>query len=133
MTGIEQTIQEILEIKKQYQAEVGSRRKPWPASIRNRIERLHRLGLKYKEISARIEIPYYSIMNWRSRERSQDGFRELTVRPAPALPVDARQTVTVATADMPVGSVTVTTPDGYRVACESTDLAVGIIRELRRG
>lgn len=41
-----QLIEEILSIKEQYQAEVGSKRKPWPKSIKTRVLELDKLGMQ---------------------------------------------------------------------------------------
>ncbi len=65
----EQLIEEIISIREQYQAEVGSKRKPWPKSIKTRIRDLDRLGISMQKISNSVKIPYQTIMFWRFASR----------------------------------------------------------------
>lgn len=49
-----QLIEEILSMKEQYQIEVGSRRKPWPKSIKSRI--IERKGLRVFVYRERVDM-----------------------------------------------------------------------------
>lgn len=135
MKDASRIIDEIRQIEKQYEGEVGSRRRPWPASIRSRIDQLSNLGMSFRAISEATGVPYYSIMNWRhgKHREKKESFHALTVA-APIEPV-ATVTVPVVSSDTeawPSGTVTVTTPDGYQLACETGRLAVRLLNELRR-
>lgn len=127
MNDIENTIQEIIQIQEQYRAEVGSRRKPWPESIRSRVNRLRGMGLRFREISERTGIPYGSLMNWRHGKRKE--FHALAVREAkvPTVTVDHAKPVGDG-----VATVTVATPDGYRLKVANVAMAVSLVTELRR-
>lgn len=79
-----QLIEEILSMKEQYQIEVGSRRKPWPKSIKSRILDLDQLGVPMQQISHAVKIPYQTIMSWRFTARrgqqSKKDFHSLKVK-----------------------------------------------------
>lgn len=132
-------IDEIRQIQQQYAGEVRSRRRPWPASIRQRIEQLSDLGMSFKEISERTKVPYYSIMNWRHGKPSvkKQGFHALTIAPLGKASEPAA-TVTVPivagkTEGWPIGIVTVTTPDGYQLRFEDARTVAKVLEELRGG
>jgi hypothetical protein len=100
-------IREICQIREQYQAEVGSRRKPWPKAIRDRILELDDLGLSRKSIVADTGVPYHTILNWRYQSKRR-GFKELSVSR--------------------VG--TVTTPKGARIEISGRDVIIEFLRTL---
>jgi hypothetical protein len=110
-----QIIGEINQMREQYFAEVGAdARRAWPKSIRERIMALDQMKIARKEISRLTGVPYDTIMQWRYYQNKLDrGFHALTVQE----PKDA--TVTVASpSNQNVAinvTVTVTTPNGYRV------------------
>lgn len=126
MQKSEKLVEEIREITLQYLAEVGSARKPWPKSIITRVIELHEMGLSWKAISDRTEIPYCSILNWRE-QFCEKKFHALTVKPLPS------QTVTVPKleSEANVGTVTVTTPEGYRIEVGSIGFAIELLKKLR--
>jgi hypothetical protein len=76
----EKLISEIQQIKTQYQTEVGSRRKPWPNSIKERVQQLFEMGYTGFSISKDSGIPYYSVLNWKPRaKKPKSSFHALTV------------------------------------------------------
>ena len=78
----EKIISEIQQIKEQYQKEVGSKRKPWPRSIAERVEKLFHLGASGPSISKDCDIPYHTILNWKPRVKIKNhSFHALTVWP----------------------------------------------------
>lgn len=122
MSNIENLIQEIRQITVQYKAEVGSRRRPWPASIRSRVDQLKAAGLTWKEAAEKTSIPYYTIMQWRQSEKDSPKrkFHALPVLPAKR-------------SENRVATVTVTTPDGYRIQADEVSKIAQLISILRKG
>ena len=126
----QQLIAEIQELTKQYHAEVSSVRKPWPKSIKDRIKELFDLDVPVKKTARQIDIPYATIMSWRTlpKKESKSDFHALTVRPSP--------TVTVGPSDFQKSSssliVTVRTPEGYIMELPES-IAVKIVLQLQRG
>ncbi len=125
-----QLIVEIQELTQQYHAEVSSVRKPWPKSIKSRIQELFELDVPVKKTAQQIDIPYATIMSWRLRpkKKNKSDFHPLTVQPGP--------TVTVGPSDQEkinsVLTVTVRTPEGYILEIPEA-IAVKTILELQRG
>ena len=112
----ERLIGEINQIKEQYQVEAGPKRRPWPNSIKERIESLEKLGVQAKSIALDTGIPYHTILQWRFLKRKKSkghDFHALTVT-NPKLP-KPHPTVTVTTGSQKVVTVTVTTPLGFRI------------------
>lgn len=66
--NIDQIFDEIRQIRTQYESEVGRARKAWPKSIRERVVRLSRLGLRYKKIAERSGISANTIYTWMPRQ-----------------------------------------------------------------
>ena len=129
----EQIIAEIKDIRNQYDREVSSKGKPWPKSIQSRIMRLIELGYSMKSISIDSGVPYYSILNWRHRDRKKaevSRFRELVITPV------SSGTATVAAScpsSFKTATVTVTTPGGFRIeALEACDV-IKILRSMNLG
>jgi len=112
----ERLIHEIQQIKIQYQMEVGSKRRPWPKSIRERIEALENLGVRAKVIAADTGVPYPTILQWQFLKRKKSNsekFHQLTVSTSEASP--RNPTVTVRTNEKLSPTVTVITPLGFRL------------------
>lgn len=131
-----QLIEEILSMKEQYQIEVGSRRKPWPKSIKSRILELDQLGMPMQKISNAVNIPYQTIMSWRFTTRrsqqSKEDFHSLEVK-TPTVTV--REMATLPKSQkIPQSDPTVTirTPDNYTLEIPSSLLAQ-ILSDIRRG
>jgi hypothetical protein len=109
---------EIKQIKQQYQHEVGSKRRPWPRSIRDRISALEKMGVSPREISDGSGVPYHTILQWKFLKRKLDknkSFHPMVVNNEGDLPVKSPPTVTVKTDLKPSRTVTVTTPLGFRI------------------
>lgn len=132
MKKAETLIEEIKNITSQYQAEVGSRRKPWPNSIVIRVQELMGLGFKIKKISDMTGIPYYSILNWRHRGQVKmlgKKFHSLAVKPTNTF---QSRTVTVpASRFSETATVTVTTLDGYQIKIEGLESTLRFLQALR--
>jgi hypothetical protein len=130
----EKLIVEIKQIRQQYNHEVGSKGKPWPKSIKDRVFQLIEMGFTLQSISDDTEIPYYSILNWRHRGKEKakfEQFQELAVRSV------VTGTATVAESSQSFiqkpAPVTVTTPGGYRIeAIDVTDV-LKILKAMRGG
>lgn len=132
LTEAERLIGEIRQIKEQYQIEVGSKRRPWLKSIRERIEALERLGVGAKTISFDTGVPYHTILQWQFLKRKKsktNEFHQLTVAELkPSIPTS---TVTVAGTPKTIATVTVTTPSGFRI--EGSAEAICKILKSNRG
>jgi hypothetical protein len=70
---------EIRQMLEQYKVEVPGGRRAWPVSVKERIFELNAGGIRYDEISERTGIPYTTILTWRSRNKKQEAFKELTI------------------------------------------------------
>jgi hypothetical protein len=121
----EQLIEEIRQISKQYSVEVGSKRRPWPKAIKSRVAELDELGVSRKAIAADTGVPYHTVLQWRYQRNKK--FHELK------LPAVATVTVPQSDEILKNGTVTVTTPDGYRVELSTPKMAVEFLRMLRGG
>lgn len=125
-----QLIEEIQGLTEQYHAEVSSKRKPWPRSIKDRVHELFSMDIPYKKTAESLSIPYATIMSWKHSvgKKSSSDFHALTVRPGP--------TVTVRTSDSQKSSpnltVTIRTPEGYILEVPES-IAVKTILALQRG
>lgn len=128
----ERLIGEIHQIKEQYQIEVGSKRRPWPRSIRERIEALERLGIGAKTIAGDTGVPYHTILQWQFLKRKKsktNAFHQLTVaEPRTSMPTS---TVTVKAEPKIIATVTVTTPSGFKI--EGSTEAICKILKSNRG
>lgn len=129
-TRVKQLVEEIQELMRQYHAEVGSKRKPWPKSIKGRVRDLFALGVPSKKAAELIDIPYATIMSWRlpAKSKMNEHFHSLAVRSDP--------TVRVGKSDHqnPRSNLTVTvrTPDGWTLEIPS-EIFSKIFVELRGG
>jgi hypothetical protein len=128
---------EISELRQQYVAEVGHGRRVWPRSIKERVEKLDEIGVTAKYISQQTGIGYETILQWRfkRRQRVKRQFHEVSVTETKA--IAKIDTVTGPKISRPkkiakVGTVTVTTPEGFRIETSDAETAVQLLRELRR-
>ncbi len=137
MNETEKLIEDIKQIKIQYQSEVGRGRKTWPKSIRTRVEELFGLGLRGTAIANLTGLPYFTVLKMRPGKIKS--LKKLTTPKEPfhALTVEKDTTQKLATVTVPnldskkMVSVTVTTPDGYQIQIPS-DFVVPMLSELRR-
>ncbi len=127
MTDVQEAetlISEIKQIRHEYNIEVGSKGKPWPKSIKERVFKLIDLGFTLQSISDDTGIPYYSILNWRHRGKEKakvQQFQELAVRSNFSGSVAA--TENSQSSCQQSATVTVTNPGGYRIeAIDATDV-----------
>jgi hypothetical protein len=129
----EKLIAEIKQIQTQYNFEVGSKGKPWPKSIRDRVFSLVDLGFSLKSISNDTGIPYYSILNWRYREREKEKveqFQELALVPSAVGSVAVPQSCQTSQQS---AAVTVTTPGGYRIEAMDASDVIKILKAMGGG
>ena len=140
MSGVEASVEraevlinEISQLRQQYFDEVGAGRRIWPRSIKERVEQLETLGIKYKVISQRTGVGYDTLLQWRYKrnQRLKRTFHEVSI---------SKDLVKVGTVTVPVskkkeeilktGTVTVTTPSGYRIEGENVRVIIEILRGL---
>ena len=125
-----QLINEIQDLTEQYHAEVGSQRKPWPNSIRERVMELVETGMSRKEAAGVTKVPYDTINQWffKKSQVQKDSFHTVTVtskKPEPKLNL---ATVTVpkpknfAESSSAAGKIHVITPTGYKLEGTPNDL-----------
>ena len=135
-------IEEIKQISIQYNSEVGRSRKAWPKSIKDRVAKLFEAGLRATAIAERTGLAYFTVLKWRppgqkkiSRCRSKAIFNELAVVDAEFTPVVS---VTVpqipakpnSNQDSDIATVTVTTPEGFKIDVQGIAIAAKLLREL---
>jgi len=125
-----QLINEIRDLTEQYHAEVGSQRKPWPNSIRERVIELVATGMSRKETAEATRVPYDTINQWffKKSQEQKDSFHTVTVtnkKPGSKLnlaTVTVPKTKNITSSSSPAGKVHVTTPKGYKLEGEPCDL-----------
>lgn len=118
----ESLMDEIRQLKVQYVNEVGTGRRVWPRSIKERIFELVDLGLPAAVIAKKTSISSETISSWKFQRRHgvDKRFHALSVKTA--LPAIANPgTVTVPENKIPKNPslIVMTWPDGLRI--ESTD------------
>jgi hypothetical protein len=113
----EKLIEEVQQMKSQYQAEVGTTgRKVWPRSIKERVMTLDKMEIGAKRVAELTGIPYETILQWRYTEkhRSKKQFHEIAV-----LEPKKKATVTVpdkkSESILTNATVTVTLESGVRI------------------
>ena len=134
MTDVQEAealISEIKQIRHQYNIEVGSKGKPWPKSIKERVFKLIDLGFTLQSISDDTGIPYYSILNWRHRGKEKakvQQFQELAVRSN----FQSRSVAVTESSQIcqQSATVTVTTPGGYRIEAMDAADAIKILKAM---
>ena len=143
--------EEIRSILRQYQAEVGHRRKPWPNALKTRILELSRLGVRQRRLVEITGISYQTILNWRKdaglfveKKAQPEKFHRLPVRvekprakkggPLTVIPptVSGMTVRGKTVGDTSVGNLIVmTTPEGFRLEFSSLDQAVEFMQKMR--
>ena len=121
-------------------AEVGSRRRAWPESVRERVFELQNLGLTFDAITKRTGISYFTIKNWNQKNREEEAFHSLSVSGnyetavvelEPATVTVTGSSALAASSSPQLVSVTVTTPDGFRLEINEINAVISIINGLR--
>jgi DNA-binding transcriptional regulator YiaG len=130
VTRTKELIEEIRQIREQYQVEVGSKRKPWPKSIRERIYELRDLGLPMPELARRLSIPYQTIAAWQSK-RPGPSFHALAIK-APTVTVGESEATVKSAVLSSDPTVTVRTPDNFTIEIPVSKVGL-ILRQLRLG
>lgn len=135
---VEILMSEISELREQYAAEVGQGRRVWPRSIKERVEKLDEIGVAAKHISQQTGVGYETILQWRfkRRQRVKRQFHEVSVA-TETKAIAKIDTVTAPKISRPkkiakIGTVTVTTPEGFRIETSDMGMVVQLLRELRR-
>ncbi len=121
----EQILDQIRQIKEQYESQVTGKHKQWPRAIKDRVVALTGSGMKIQVLSDRTGISRHTVASWTAK-LARRKFQEITVsqrprgRPPKALNLkhrnrtDTKKIVTVAS-HRRNGSVTMVTPTGYKV------------------
>jgi uncharacterized HAD superfamily protein len=130
-------IDEIQQIKAQFEAEVTGKRKQWPKAIKDRVLALLASEMKLQAVAKRTGISHHTIAYWCSQER--EPFQEVSVVEAPpkALTV-TKKPVTVTVSEKPAtvkkskAPLKIKTPDGFLIEARDAKDALKILRGLRR-
>jgi hypothetical protein len=86
-TEVNQLFSEIRQLVVQYKAEVSSVRKPWPRSIKERVVRLSKLGIKNQKIGDETGLSMNTIYSWLTRGKEKaPTFVPLTVKSREMVP-----------------------------------------------
>lgn len=120
---VQQIISEVIQMRDQYFAEVGAdARRTWPKSIRERIILLDSMNVARREIAELTGVPYDTIIQWRHYEKKRErrNFHSIEVKTEKPLKKETTRLPSVLTAApsktfVPDVTVTVTSPDGYRI------------------
>ena len=140
---VEILMQEISDLRAQYVAEVGNGRRVWPRSIKERIMALDDMGVSAKQISQKSGVGYATIFQWRfkRRRKQSSSFHELAV----SAPTAVKAIAKIGTVTMPKNeikklagkniaklcTVTVTTPEGFRIEAPNAESALMLLKGLR--
>lgn len=138
MGDAEKLVDEILQIRSQYKAEVDGEHKQWPKAIRERAMRLQGLGMSRKTLSRLTGISYHTLAYWAGTQKRD--FHQLAVSPTPEAMSAAEADATVTVAKLQnvdrrnvFATVTVTMPDGSHFRFASARDALLVLKGLRRG
>ena len=122
---------EIRHIYQQYLKEVPKKRRPWPESIKTRILELWKLGVSSHQIAQETGLPTQTMYSWRQKiKRSDPGFL-----PVPIVKKRHRRSnfdiqLSQLESEVKSPTVTVVTPEGFRIeGIPSSDVA-RIVREI---
>jgi hypothetical protein len=91
----------------------------WPKSIKDRIQRLDEMGMSAREAADRTGVGYETFLQWRYQRRqlAKRQFHQVAVKPEEK-------------AIAKIGTVTVTTPDGFRIEALDLQSAVLLLKDL---
>lgn len=110
---IKNLVEEIKQIREQYEAEVGvRRRRAWPRAIKERVVRLCELTGSIKDAAELADISKDSVYAWRSKSKVR-AFNQLDV--VEKRPVTVTDTSRQFLDQLPSVTVTVTTPRGFLI------------------
>lgn len=126
-------VAELQDLCAQYKAEVPGRSQAWPKSIKVRVAELHELGLGDTAVSELIPIPMQTIYSWRHKKvkkaaKPEASFLPVKINDAPTVTVKGRPRKKIQ--QPKVSTVTVTTPNGYKVEGLDVDQAVRLLSEI---
>jgi hypothetical protein len=139
-------ISEINQIRVQYVKEVGSGRRAWPRSIKERVAELEDLGLTAKSVAVGTGISYATIVLWRHKRRKKSrAFHEVRVKKqsaiaAPksdALAISKSPSVTMANFEIPPirpPGLILRTPSGFVIeGLDETSVVTLVARFIQGG
>ena len=126
-------IQEITELRSQYVAEVGEGRHKWPRSIKERAEKLDEMGIPAKQVGLKTGIGYETLLQWRYKRRHElkRKFHEIQVKAVAKIGTVAVPKVEGEKKILKMGTVTVTTPEGFKIEMSDIESALEILKGLR--
>lgn len=129
---VQELYAEIRQIYQQYLKEVPKKRRPWPESTKTRILELWKLGVSSHQIAQETGLPTQTMYSWRQRLKKDDsGFL-----PVPIVKKRHRRSnfdiqLSQLESETKSPTVTVVTPDGFRIEGITASDAARIIREIR--
>lgn len=133
----EELIDEIKQIIVQYREEVERDRKPWPKAIKDRVAELLTSGMTAPEICRATGLAYHTVLKWRPSSIKRGAprgihvskFKEVAVVPVrvPQIPTEPS---TPRVREIK-GTVTVTTPSGFKIEVQFLDHAIELIAKLK--
>lgn len=113
---IEELFSELKQICDQYKAEVPSKRRAWPMSVKTRVFELRKCGLTDPQIAKRTGLCYQTMYTWKPLK--EENFLPVDIIPRPPKSL----TVTVSGSQKPPvkyktknTTMTVITPDGFKI------------------
>jgi hypothetical protein len=126
---VQQLTSEIKEIYEQYLAEVGAGGyKVWPKSIRDRVLLLSDLVGSAKKAAGLCDFSVDTIYQWRAEVRKSH-FKSIAVVEAKNKSVTVTAPVRAEALEQELGTVTVTTPGGFRIEGQS-DVVLTILKSI---
>ena len=138
MDRIEKLTDEVRQLKSQYVDEVGTGRKVWPKSIKERVFELHECGVPLRTVAKSTTVPYQTILSWRHQVRHKNKFHALTVQQNALPKIGSDSTVTVESDPIlesrsHAATIIVTLPNGMRIESSEAKIVVEILRALKIG
>ena len=122
---------EIRQIYQQYLEEVPKKRSPWPESIKTRIVELWSLGVSSNQIAQETGLPAQTLYSWRQKIKKSDS----NFLPVPVVKKRHRRSklelqLSQLETEVKSSTVTVITPDGFRIEGIPTSEVVNIMRGI---
>lgn len=123
MEKSDELIEQILQIKSQYESQVSGKHKQWPRVIKDRIVSLFHSGMKIHAIAERTGISPHTVASWTAK-MNRKSFREIKVSVAAKAVAPTPQKFN--------GTVTIVSPSGYRIeGIDSADVAA-LLQKIER-